>query len=270
VVRWRLVFADSGYNYIRKSVDFRRLVGFILEISISVGYVTLRQLQDFISVTFPLHLRAFRASSGHRSGLSLCSRGACVGGVVQGRSPLAGVSRWCEVRVRVWGGCARATQIASASDGSSSRTVADRVRGMSLASCVSGASRRVSLVGGGGARGGYDVGSEGEFGIGVGLGTDWARVGRRLDSSWVQVGLEMGASRERVGSELGASWERVGSESGASRVRCAAAAFAAFAVVRVASRFHGFAVELGLFRGSSWASFEGRESRKALASAPGA
>jgi hypothetical protein len=35
-------------------------------------------------------------------------------------------ARWCEVRVRVWGGCARATQIASASDGSSSRTAADR------------------------------------------------------------------------------------------------------------------------------------------------
>jgi hypothetical protein len=85
VVRWRLVFADSGYNYIRKSVDFRRLVH---SWNLDLGrLLTLRQLQDFISVTFPLRLRAFRASSGHRSGLSLCSRGACVGGVVQGRSP---------------------------------------------------------------------------------------------------------------------------------------------------------------------------------------
>ena len=125
------------------------------------------------------------------------------------------------MRVRVWGGCARATQIASASDGSSSRTVADRVRGMSLASCVSGASRRVSLVGGGGARGGYDVGSEGEFGIGVGLGTDWARVGLRLGSSWVQVGLELCVGWARVGctSAMVECKGRVQGSGGASRLR---------------------------------------------------
>jgi hypothetical protein len=157
-----------------------------------------------ISVTFLLRLRAFHVErSPARLGLFLLARRVCRRWGRRGGS-VAGVSRWREVRVRVWGGCARATQIASASDGSSSRTAAGRaVFRMSLAGCVSGESRRVSLVGGGGVRGGCDVGSGGEFGVGVGLGTGWARVGLRLGSSWVRVGLETGSGWARVVCRLG-------------------------------------------------------------------
>jgi hypothetical protein len=157
-----------------------------------------------ISVTFLLRLRAFHVErSPARLGLFLLARRVCRRWGRRGGS-VAGVSRWREVRVRVWGGCARDTQIASASDGSSSRTAAGRaVFRMSLAGCVSGESRRVSLVGGGGVRGGCDVGSGGEFGVGVGLGTGWARVGLRLGSSWVRVGLETGSGWARVVCRLG-------------------------------------------------------------------
>jgi hypothetical protein len=180
VVRWRLVFADSGYNYIRKSVDFRRLVH---SWNLDLGrLLTLRQLQDFISVTFPLRLRAFRASSGHRSGLSLCSRGACVGGVVQGRSPASRGGAKCAC------GCG---VVVRARHKLRPHPTAHRV-----------VRRRIACMG-------------------VGLGTDWARVGLRLGSSWVQVGLELCVGWARVGctSAMVECKGRVQGSGGASRLR---------------------------------------------------
>jgi hypothetical protein len=203
----------------------------------SVTYVT-----SVTGLHFRFHFRytfapfARRAVTGRVS--LCCSRGACVGGV--GAGSVAGVSRWCEVRVRVCGGCARATQIASASEGSSSRTAADRVCGMSLSRAAAGRAAFASHVAG-------ELRERGDASRVAGW---WW---------WSATRSESGASRERVGSESGASRERVGSESGASRVRHAAAAFAAFAEGRVrgssgASRLRGLAVEYGpLSRVESWA-----------------
>ena len=143
MVRWRLVFADSGYNYIRKSVDFRRLVGFILEISISVGY--LRYVS--YKTSFRLHFRyafapfARRAVTGR---VSLSARAARVsaGWCRVGRRRLAVVR---SARAGVGWLCARDTNcvrirrlIESYGGGSRAWHVAGELRERGVASRVAG------------------------------------------------------------------------------------------------------------------------------------